>query len=79
MLTGNKKKIEERHTLSGVKDSVADRWHDRLVKQRAEIRIGNPDFTDGQITAELRRWLQLQPGEKMNPLLSVPGKSAEGS
>ncbi|CAD6565495.1 MAG: hypothetical protein TREMPRED_001404 [Tremellales sp. Tagirdzhanova-0007] len=71
--TGNKKRVEERHTSTGIKDSVADLWHDRVIKRRSEMQTTEPALTREQVSLALRQWLEAQPGDKMNPLLSVPG------
>ncbi|CAD6573792.1 MAG: hypothetical protein TREMPRED_000913, partial [Tremellales sp. Tagirdzhanova-0007] len=71
--TGNKKKVEELHTSTIVKDSVADMWHDRLVYRRSELTANDTALTKEQVSVALRQWFDVQPGDKLNPLLSVPG------
>ena len=70
--------MEERHTSTGIKDSVADLWHDRVIKRRSEMQTTEPALTREQVSLALRQWLEAQPGDKMNPLLSVPGRISLG-
>ena len=49
-------------------------WHDRLVYRRSELTANDTALTKEQVSVALRQWFDVQPGDKLNPLLSVPGE-----
>lgn len=71
---GVKKPIEAMQTATGVKDKVAEYWIQLLVKKAKDLQNANPGRSHESIAEELRLWLDEQPGDKINPLLSLPGK-----
>lgn len=70
---GVEKPILEMQTATGTKDKVAQYWIDILLKKAREIKSEQPVRTAESIADELRAWLKEQPGDKVNPLLSVAG------
>ncbi|KAJ7213834.1 hypothetical protein GGX14DRAFT_392616 [Mycena pura] len=70
---GKMKQIGERQTASGTKDKVTQYWIEKLIQRGAEIRKANPSRSVRDVTQELRAWLTVQPGDKMNPLLDLAG------
>ena len=42
------------------------------------MQTTEPALTREQVSLALRQWLEAQPGDKMNPLLSVPGRISLG-
>jgi hypothetical protein len=67
------RKIAELQSKSGVKDSVLNLWIKKILLEARAIRQADPDITAGSMEHKLRVWLDCQPGDKENPLLSVPG------
>lgn len=58
-------------TASGTKDKVAQHWIDILLEKAKAMKKGNRTVED--VSRELHAWLAQQPGDKMNPLLSIAG------
>jgi len=75
---GVKKPIEAMQTATGVKDKVAEHWIQLLLKKAKELQNTNPGRSHESIAEELRLWFKEQPGDKINPLLSMPGKQGSG-
>lgn len=71
---GVEKPISDMQTATGTKDKVAQYWIERLLTKSREMKRAQPDRSSESIADELKRWLILQPGDKINPLLSVAGK-----
>lgn len=61
-------------TATGTKDKVAQYWIECLLTKAREMKSAEPGRSPEAIADELRRWLVLQPGDKINPLLSVAGQ-----
>lgn len=72
---GVAKHLWDRQTATGVKDKVALHWMELLLSKHREMRIQVPGRLRGSIADELLQWLDAQPGCKINPLLTMPGKS----
>ena len=70
---GVEKTVADMQTATGVKDKVAQHWINILLKKSKELKSQNPSRTAQDIAAELRQWLGEQPGDKINPLLSISG------
>jgi hypothetical protein len=66
-------KIAELQSKSGVKDTVLNLWIEKILLEARAIRDTNPDISAAEMERQLRLWLDRQPGDKENPLLSVPG------
>lgn len=60
-------------TATGTKDKIAQHWIDILLKKSREMKSTNPSRLSENIAEELRGWLKSQPGDKINPLLSISG------
>ena len=71
--------IATEQTLTGVKDKIAQHWIDILPQKSREMKHNQPGRTAESIANELREWLKDQPGDKMNPLLSIEGVSYQRS
>ncbi|THV03142.1 hypothetical protein K435DRAFT_652024 [Dendrothele bispora CBS 962.96] len=72
-MTGNQKRVKELQTLTGTKDTVTEHWIGILLKRADEILEANPGKDETELVEELTTWLDLQPGDKMNPLLDISG------
>jgi hypothetical protein len=72
-------KIAELQSKSGVKDSVLNLWIERILLEARAIRQADPNITANDMERKLRSWLDRQPGDKENPLLSVPGATLVNS
>jgi hypothetical protein len=70
---GVEKPILDLQTATGTKDKVAQYWIEILLKKAREMKSAQPGRSTEAIAEELQRWLILQPGEKINPLLSITG------
>jgi hypothetical protein len=70
---GVEKPIADMQTATGTKDKVAQYWIDILIKKACEMKSQQPGQSSEAIAEELQWWLILQPGDKVNPLLSVAG------
>ncbi|KAL1681234.1 hypothetical protein EV122DRAFT_250202 [Schizophyllum commune] len=68
---GVKERVTEMQTASGTKDKVAQHWIDILLEKAKAMKKGNRTVED--VSRELHAWLAQQPGDKMNPLLSIAG------
>lgn len=66
-------RIIERQTATGTKDKIAQHWIDILLEKSRKLKRENPSRTPQSISEELNTWLVEQPGEKINPLLVMPG------
>lgn len=71
---GVEKPISDKQTATGTKDKIAQHWIDILLQKSREIKSNQPQRTSESIADELREWLKAQPGDKINPLLSIDGK-----
>jgi len=70
---GVEKPISEMQTATGTKDKIAQHWIDILLKKSREMKSSNPGRSSESIAEELWEWLKSEPGDKMNPLLSIAG------
>jgi len=75
-MLGVEKAVTDRQTYSGTKDPIAQNWIDILIAKARELKATQPHLTKIEIAADLREWFDAQPGDKINPLLSVAGKYA---
>jgi hypothetical protein len=66
-------KIKKMQTASGVKDNVLNLWIEKIFLQAQVICAADPKISHDAMEVKLRAWLAKQPGDKENPLLSVPG------
>lgn len=62
-------------TATGVKDKVAQYWINILLEKARQMKADSPGRTADSIAEELQTWLDNQPGDKVNPLLDIAGKS----
>jgi hypothetical protein len=67
--------ISKLQTATGVKDKVAQYWIDILLKKARRMKAEKPGRSGDAIVEELQQWLDDQPGNKVNPLLDIAGKS----
>ena len=56
-------------TATGAKDKIAQHWIDILLVKARKMKAENPGNSIDEIAKELREWHEVQPGDKMNPLL----------
>jgi hypothetical protein len=68
------KPISDRQTATGTKDKVAQYWIDILLQKAREMKNAQPGRTGESIANELKQWFALQPGDKINLLLSIAGE-----
>jgi hypothetical protein len=72
-MRGVEKPITDLQTATGVKDKVAQYWIDILLTKSRQMKEAEPSRSKEDIATELREWLKTQPGDKINPLLSIDG------
>jgi hypothetical protein len=70
---GHVTEIKKMQTASGVKDTVLNLWIEKVLLQARAICEADPKILATVMEAKLCTWLNEQPGDKENPLLSVPG------
>ncbi|KAF8056083.1 hypothetical protein FPV67DRAFT_1732296 [Lyophyllum atratum] len=70
---GVEKPVQEMQTATGTKDKVAQYWIEILLKKAREMKSEQPGRSAESVADELREWLKEQPGDKINPLLSIAG------
>lgn len=70
---GVEKPINEMQTATGIKDKIAQHWIDVLLQKSRQLKSDNPGRSIDSIADELRQWLKVEPGDKMNPLLDIDG------
>jgi hypothetical protein len=73
-MTGVASHVDKSQSSSGVKDTVTQYWIDLLIEKACQMRREYPAPTPDDIVQRLREWLVAQPGDKINPLLSVIGE-----
>ncbi len=73
---GVDKSVGDMQTASGIKDKVAQHWIEQLLAKAKELKKAQPDRSLDSIVEELQKWLDDQPGDKINPLLDIAGMSA---
>ncbi|EIW73880.1 hypothetical protein CONPUDRAFT_25752, partial [Coniophora puteana RWD-64-598 SS2] len=69
---GVEKPIKDLQTATGVKDKIAQHWIDTLLEKSRHLS-STTNLTHEQIYEQISAWFYEQPGQWMNPLLSVPG------
>ncbi|THV04305.1 hypothetical protein K435DRAFT_961933 [Dendrothele bispora CBS 962.96] len=72
-MTGVKQTVTDMQTATGTKDKFTEYWIELLIHKSAELTKENRGATAEQIVKDLEKWLNDQPGEKMNPLLDIAG------
>jgi hypothetical protein len=65
--------IAARQRASGTKDKITEHWIQKALALVAEIKDKEPCCSSGDIAARVKKWLDEQPGDKMNPLLDITG------
>ncbi|THU93261.1 hypothetical protein K435DRAFT_861654 [Dendrothele bispora CBS 962.96] len=72
-MSGISSRVEEIQTWTGTKDKITQHWVEILLQKANDHRNANPGVTSDDRVAELTKWLDSQPGDKMNPLLDIAG------
>ncbi|KAK0430592.1 hypothetical protein EV421DRAFT_1912712 [Armillaria borealis] len=72
-MNGVEKSVSEMQTASGIKDKVAQHWIEQLLVKAKEIKQADPGRSQESVIEELQKWLDEQPGDKINPLLNIAG------
>ncbi|KAJ7183079.1 hypothetical protein B0H12DRAFT_1040514, partial [Mycena haematopus] len=72
-MRGDAKSVEEFQRNSGTKDKITQYWIETLIRKAKAAKAENPRRKADDIASELKDWLDAQPGDKMNPLLDIPG------
>ncbi|KAF7294511.1 hypothetical protein MKEN_01443800 [Mycena kentingensis (nom. inval.)] len=70
---GNATAIEKRQKETGTKDKLAQYWIERVLAHVALLKAAEPGKPKAEIAADAQKWLDEQPGDKMNPLLDLAG------
>ncbi len=70
---GIDKDVATMQTDTGTKDKVAQYWIDTLLEKAKGMRQADPGRSVESVVNELAAWLKEQPGDKINPLLDIPG------
>ncbi|KAF7314129.1 hypothetical protein HMN09_00572000 [Mycena chlorophos] len=65
--------LENRQKETGTKDKLAQYWIEQIIDRVAAAKAQDPERSAGDISREVREWLDAQPGDKMNPLLDIAG------
>jgi hypothetical protein len=73
MRTGFITHVPQMQTDTGIKDAIANVWIELIIERVIKLKQERPNITPDEMETELRQWLDEQPGEKMNPLLSMAG------
>ncbi|THU86209.1 hypothetical protein K435DRAFT_822219 [Dendrothele bispora CBS 962.96] len=73
MLGGDDKRVSTLQTATGTKDKVAEYWIEILRNRANAILEACPTTSENELVTELSKWLDEQPGDKMNPLLDIAG------
>lgn len=71
---GVEKPILEMQTATGTKDKVAQHWIEVLLSKSCQMKASDPGKSVDEIAKELHDWFKVQPGDKINPILSIHGK-----
>ena len=66
--------VTDMQSATGTKDKVAEYWIEILLQKARDMKEKNRQRSAQSISEELQGWLAQQPGDKINPLLEVPGK-----
>ncbi|KAK0463305.1 hypothetical protein IW261DRAFT_1554190 [Armillaria novae-zelandiae] len=70
---GVDKDVSTMQTNTGTKDKVTQCWIDILLEKAKILRQEDPKQSINSVDEELGTWLKEQPGDKINPLLDIPG------
>lgn len=70
---GVEQPVADMQTATGIKDKIAQHWINILIVRSREMKSSQPGRAIEDIVLELRAWYESQPGDKINPLLSVSG------
>ncbi|KAJ7830704.1 hypothetical protein B0H13DRAFT_2240601 [Mycena leptocephala] len=70
---GDSKAVEDQQRTTGTKDKITQHWIDILLEKFGAMRIADSQRSVDDIASELKKWLDSQPGDKMNPLLDIAG------
>jgi hypothetical protein len=70
---GDSKAVEDQQRTTGTKDKITQHWIDILLEKFGAMRIADSQRSVDDIASELKKWLDSQPGDKMNPLLDIVG------
>ncbi|KAJ6548781.1 hypothetical protein B0H19DRAFT_1211584 [Mycena capillaripes] len=65
--------IAARQRASGTKDKITEYWIQKALTLVAEIKEKEPRRASSEIALQVKKWLEEQPGDKMNPLLDITG------
>jgi hypothetical protein len=76
MQPGGKGKNDQLQKDTGTKDKLTQHWLEMLYIKAREAYVTAPKTPAGidAVAAELKKWLDDQPGDKWNPLLDIPGE-----
>ncbi|KAF8994931.1 hypothetical protein BDZ89DRAFT_1096970 [Hymenopellis radicata] len=70
---GFAKPVQLLQTATGTKDKITQEWIDVLIAKAKEMQAKDPKSSPEEIATLLEKWLDEQPGDKMNPLLDIAG------
>ncbi|THU97830.1 hypothetical protein K435DRAFT_721412, partial [Dendrothele bispora CBS 962.96] len=70
---GVQKSVSDMQTATGTKDKITEYWIEILLQKAKEEKKKDPSKSVQEVTDTLERWLEEQPGDKMNPLLDIAG------
>ncbi len=70
---GIDKDVASLQTETGTKDKVAQYWIDTLLEKAKALKHTDTNCSLDSIVNELSMWLKDQLGDKINPLLDIPG------
>ncbi|KAJ7059868.1 hypothetical protein C8F01DRAFT_1370192 [Mycena amicta] len=70
---GNASAVEQEQKTTGTKDKLTQYWIERVLAHVESLRAANPRRSKSDIANKAWQWLQEQAGDKMNPLLDIPG------
>ncbi|KAJ7048695.1 hypothetical protein C8F01DRAFT_1003912 [Mycena amicta] len=70
---GDAKTIKQLQTATGTKDKLTQYWIEQALAQVSKIRDEDPNCPIDEISTRVQKWLEEQLGDKMNPLLDIPG------
>jgi hypothetical protein len=71
--TGIESHVTTLQTETGVKDKITEHWIAILIEKARAMRE-EKEMTPEEVRPVILRWLDEQPEDKMNPLLSFEGR-----
>jgi hypothetical protein len=74
-MTGVKSAVEAMQKATGTKDKITQYWIEILLQKAQEEKKTHRSKSVQAIAQELEIWFENQPGDKMNPLLTIAGHS----